>query len=213
MPVGNQMVFAAGPGPVDRRKSGVSPPLSARTCEPSIAASSMSSRPAARPAVPRAAAARRPLRSSPADAARLSHRCSRPVPRERPASSRPCTARRRCRAAQRGRLQAIARDTDTAWADEPAAAGPHVPTSHQAQDQRTPNRSCRHDTQLPSPTTHFILKRSVKEVAPGSTRTRREGRARAWVRQRAVPPLWGGRLSPRPPALAGPGSRTVPPVP
>lgn len=48
MPVDDQVVLAAGPGPVDRRRSGVSPPFSARTCEPSIEASSMSSRPAAR---------------------------------------------------------------------------------------------------------------------------------------------------------------------
>lgn len=48
MPVYDHMVLAAGPGRVDRRRSGVSPPLRARTCEPSIATSSMSSRPAAR---------------------------------------------------------------------------------------------------------------------------------------------------------------------
>jgi hypothetical protein len=48
LPVDDQVVPAAGPGPVDRRWSGVSPPLGARTCEPSIAASCMSNRPAAR---------------------------------------------------------------------------------------------------------------------------------------------------------------------
>lgn len=48
VPVDDQVVLAAGPGPVDRRRSGVSPPLRALTCEPSTAASSMFSRPAAR---------------------------------------------------------------------------------------------------------------------------------------------------------------------
>jgi hypothetical protein len=48
VPVNDQMVLAARPRAVDRRRSGVSPPFSALTCEPSIAASSMSSRPALR---------------------------------------------------------------------------------------------------------------------------------------------------------------------
>lgn len=164
VPVDDQVVLAAGSSPVDRRRSGVSP-LSApgrasrrrprRPCQ-------ASPRPAARPAAPRAAAARRRPRSSPADAARPSHHCSRPAQREHPASSRPCTTRRRCPAAQPGHPQATAPETDAAWADEPATAEPHAPTGHQAQDQLTPNRSCRHNTQPPSPTTNFILKRSVR---------------------------------------------------
>lgn len=48
VPVDDQMVLAAGAGPVDRRRSDVSFPLSALTSEPSTAASSMSSRPTAR---------------------------------------------------------------------------------------------------------------------------------------------------------------------
>jgi hypothetical protein len=48
VPVDNQVVLAARPGTVDRRRSGVSPPFRARTCEPSIAQSSMSSNPALR---------------------------------------------------------------------------------------------------------------------------------------------------------------------
>ncbi len=46
--VGDQVALAARPRAVDRRRSGVSPPFRARTCEPSIAASSMSSSPALR---------------------------------------------------------------------------------------------------------------------------------------------------------------------
>lgn len=41
--VGDHMVLAAPAAAVDRRRSGVSPPFKARTCEPSIAESSMSS--------------------------------------------------------------------------------------------------------------------------------------------------------------------------
>ncbi|GAX56151.1 hypothetical protein SO3561_07718 [Streptomyces olivochromogenes] len=48
VPVGDQVVLAARTCAVDRRRSGVSPPLRARTREPSTAASSMSSRRAAR---------------------------------------------------------------------------------------------------------------------------------------------------------------------
>jgi hypothetical protein len=48
VPVDDQVVLAARPAPVDRRRSGVSPPLSALTCEPSIAESSISSRSAVR---------------------------------------------------------------------------------------------------------------------------------------------------------------------
>ncbi len=46
--VDDQVVLAARPRAVDRRRSGVSPPFNARMCEPSIAQSSMSSRPALR---------------------------------------------------------------------------------------------------------------------------------------------------------------------
>jgi len=48
VPVDDQVVLAARPCAVDRRRSGVSPPFRARTCEPSIAQSFMSSRPALR---------------------------------------------------------------------------------------------------------------------------------------------------------------------
>lgn len=48
VPVDDHMVLAAGTTPVDRRGPGVSPPLRARTCEPSTATSSISSMPAAR---------------------------------------------------------------------------------------------------------------------------------------------------------------------
>lgn len=165
MPVDYHVVLAAGPSPVDRRRPGVSPlrapgRASRRSQHRPCPADW---RPATPPAAPHAVAARRRLRSSPADAARPSLRCSRPVPPERPASSRSCTARRRCHAAQPGHLRATARDTGAAWADEQATTGPHVPTGHQGQDQRTPNRSCRHNIQLPRPTQQFILKRSVRE--------------------------------------------------
>jgi hypothetical protein len=56
--VGDEVVLAAGTGPVDRRRSGVSPPLRALTCEASIAASSMSKRPAARSSVRRTSCSR-----------------------------------------------------------------------------------------------------------------------------------------------------------
>lgn len=45
--IDDQVVLAARPAPVARRRSGVHPPLSALTCEPSTAQSSISSRPAA----------------------------------------------------------------------------------------------------------------------------------------------------------------------
>lgn len=48
VPIGDQVAFAARAGAVDWRRSSVSPPLRALTWEPSTAASSMSSRPAAR---------------------------------------------------------------------------------------------------------------------------------------------------------------------
>lgn len=53
VPVDDEVVLAARAGTVDRRRSGVSPPLRARTCEESIAASSMSSSPPARSPVRR----------------------------------------------------------------------------------------------------------------------------------------------------------------
>ncbi|MDQ0982725.1 hypothetical protein QFZ71_000008 [Streptomyces sp. V2I9] len=46
VPVDDQVVLAARLRAVDRRRSGVSPPFNALMCEPSIAQSSMSSRPA-----------------------------------------------------------------------------------------------------------------------------------------------------------------------
>jgi hypothetical protein len=45
--VADQVVFAAGASPVDRRGADVVPPLSARTCEPSIAQRFRSSSPRA----------------------------------------------------------------------------------------------------------------------------------------------------------------------
>lgn len=88
------------------------------------------------------------------------------VPRERPASSHPCAAHTRCPAERHGHPPAADRDTGAAGADEPAAAGQCVPTGHQAQDQQTHTRSCRHTTQLPTHQTHFLLKRLVKLRAP-----------------------------------------------
>ncbi len=58
VPVDDQVVLAARPGAVDRRRSGVSPPFSALTWEASIAASFMSSRPALRSSARRTACRR-----------------------------------------------------------------------------------------------------------------------------------------------------------
>jgi hypothetical protein len=113
-------------------------------------------------------------RSSPADASRPSHRCSQPVQPEHPASSRSCTARKRCPAARPGHPSATARDTGAAETDEQATAGPHAPTGPQAQDQQTPNRSCRQNTQPPSFTTNFILNDQL--VVPGFCSAQRADR-------------------------------------
>lgn len=168
VPVDDQVVLAAGAGPIDWRRSGVSPPLRALTCEPSIAASSISSRPSLRilPGEPRAVGAILQPRSSPADAARPSPRCSPPALRERPASSHPCATRKRCPAERCGHPPATARDADAFEAVAPGAAGLCVPTDHLAQGQQTPTRSCRPDTQLPSHHTDLILKRSVMGGGP-----------------------------------------------
>ena len=48
MSVDDHMMLASGAGSVDRRLAGVIPPFRARTCEPSTATSSISSKPAAR---------------------------------------------------------------------------------------------------------------------------------------------------------------------
>ena len=58
VPVGDHMVLAAPAAAVDRRRSGVSPPFRARTCEPSTAASSNSSSPVLRSSVRRISCSR-----------------------------------------------------------------------------------------------------------------------------------------------------------
>ncbi|MGW6275757.1 hypothetical protein, partial [Streptomyces sp. NPDC055060] len=47
----------------------------------------------------------------------------------------------------------------------------------QAQAQQPPNRSCRHNTQRPSPTTNVILKRSVKAQEAWVSRLREQASA------------------------------------
>lgn len=146
--------------------------------------------------------------SSPANVARPSHHCSRPGQPEHLASSRSCTARKRCPAAQPGHPPATARDTDTASPDEQAAAEPHVPTGHQGQDQQTPTRSCRHNTQPPSPTTNFILKRSVRRVRWILSTPRRRQRSRTEI---AWSPAWSASTrSSNNVSIFGPGVTRVP---
>ena len=76
VPVDDQMVFAAQAAPVDRGWACVEPPLRARMCEPSMAQSSISSKPAARSSVSRAALSR--LAASPGGGSSLI--LKRPLP-------------------------------------------------------------------------------------------------------------------------------------
>ena len=76
---------------------------------------------------------------------------------------------------QHGHWPAAARDTGAVEADEPATAGLCVPTSHQAQGQQTPTRSCRPNTQLPSHRTDLILKRSVSRASDVAARRGKSG--------------------------------------
>ena len=109
VPVDDEVVLAARPRSVNRRGSGVSPPLRALTCEASIAASSVSSRPSAR-----SSASRTSCRSGPTPASVQSRRRRQavtplhPTSAVRPASSHSCEARKRSRAEQHGHPSATA---------------------------------------------------------------------------------------------------------
>ncbi len=153
VPVGDQVVLAAQAAAVDRRRSGVSPPLRARTCEASTAASSMSSRPALR------SSARRILcRRGHTPASVQSRRRRQHVTPLQPivsvgtsARSHPCAGRRRSRAEPHGHPPAAGPDSADAAAGEEGEAVRHVPTDQQAQDHPTPPELCRPPAQLPSP--------------------------------------------------------------
>ncbi len=145
VPVDDQVVLAARPPVVDRRRSDVSPPFDARICEPSIAQSSTSSNPALRSSA-KSTSCRRgqmPPRSSPADGARPSLHRTRSARRIRFSSSRSCAARTRCPAEPHGHppADARARDTGAAVADGAAAVGRYIPTGHQRKIIRHPQHS------------------------------------------------------------------------
>jgi len=146
----------------------VSPPVSALTWEPSIAASSMSSSPALRSSASRISCScgHRPAsvqsRNRRQAVTPLQPTCSAGTSRQ----LAPLAARRRSRAGRPGRPPATVPDNGDDAAGEEEATGPRGPTGHQVQDHPDTRRSLPPARPTAKPFTKLILKRSVRRRAP-----------------------------------------------